>query len=124
MRIARWPGAFLMFVVMSVLAGLLVAVAVTPTVAVAGEGASGAAEFFEDLPSYLDIQTPQQLSTVYAKQGGKDVPIASFYAENRTDVTSSQIADSLKQAAIDTEDPRFRDEGGIDVVGTDRKSVV
>ncbi|WIB27322.1 transglycosylase domain-containing protein [Curtobacterium sp. MCSS17_015] len=123
MRIARRPGAFLMFVVMSVLAGLLVAVAVTPTVAVAGEGASGAAEFFEDLPSYLDIQTPQQLSTVYAKQGGKDVPIASFYAENRTDVTSSQIADTLKQAAIDTEDPRFRDEGGIDVVGTIRATI-
>jgi membrane peptidoglycan carboxypeptidase len=123
MRVVRWPGAFLMFIVMSVLAGLLVAVAVTPAVAVVGEGASGAAEFFEDLPSYLDIQTPQQVSTVYAKQAGKDVPIASFYAENRTNVKSSQIADTLKQAAIDTEDPRFRDEGGIDVVGTLRATV-
>lgn len=123
MRVARWPGAFLMFVVLSALAGLLVAVAVTPAVAVAGEGASGAASFFEDLPSYLDIQTPQQVSTVYAKQGGKDVPIASFYAENRTNVSSAQIADTLKQAAIDTEDPRFRDEGGVDVIGTIRATI-
>ncbi|PZE58052.1 penicillin-binding protein [Curtobacterium sp. MCPF17_001] len=123
MRIVRWPGALLMFIVMSVLAGLLVAVALTPAVAVAGEGTSGAAEFFEDLPSYLDIQTPQQVSTVYAKQGGHEVPIASFYAENRVNVTSDQIADSLKQAAIDTEDPRFHDEGGIDVVGTLRATI-
>lgn len=123
MRVVRWPGALLMFVVMSVLAGLLVAVAVTPAVAVAGEGASGAAEFFEDLPSYLDIQTPQQVSTVYAKQGGQEVPIASFYAENRTNVQSGQIADTLKQAAIDTEDPRFHTEGGIDVVGTLRATI-
>ncbi len=107
-----------MFVVMSVLAGMLVAVAVTPAVAVAGEGTSGAVAFFEDLPSYLDVQTPQQVSSVYATKGGKQVKIASFYAENRTNVTADQMADTLKQAAIDTEDPRYYDEGGIDVLGT------
>lgn len=107
-----------MFVVMSVLAGMLVAVAVTPAVAVAGESTSGAVAFFEDLPSYLDVQTPQQVSSVYATKGGKQVKIASFYAENRTNVTADQMADTLKQAAIDTEDPRYYDEGGIDVLGT------
>ncbi len=107
-----------MFVVLSVLAGMLVAVAVTPAVAVAGEGTSGAVAFFEDLPSYLEVRTPQQVSSVYATQGGKQVEIASFYAENRTNVTADQMADSLKQAAIDTEDPRYYDEGGIDVLGT------
>ncbi|PZO61626.1 MAG: penicillin-binding protein [Leifsonia xyli] len=118
MRVVRWPGALLMFVVMSVLAGMLVAVAVTPAVAVAGESTSGAVAFFEDLPSYLDVQTPQQVSSVYATKGGKQVKIASFYAENRTNVTADQMADTLKQAAIDTEDPRYYDEGGIDVLGT------
>ncbi|MEG8037336.1 transglycosylase domain-containing protein [Sphingomonas sp. LR61] len=118
MRVVRWPGALLMFVVMSVLAGMLVAVAVTPAVAVAGEGTSGAVAFFEDLPSYLDVQTPQQVSSVYATKGGKQVKIASFYAENRTNVAADQMADTLKQAAIDTEDPRYYDEGGIDVLGT------
>ncbi|MBT1608448.1 transglycosylase domain-containing protein [Curtobacterium flaccumfaciens] len=118
MRVVRWPGALLMFVVMSVLAGMLVAVAVTPAVAVAGEGTSGAVSFFEDLPTYLDVQTPQQVSSMYAEQGGKQVKIASFYAENRTNVTADQMADTLKQAAIDTEDPRYYDEGGIDVLGT------
>ncbi|MFB9648741.1 transglycosylase domain-containing protein [Curtobacterium pusillum] len=118
MRVVRWPGALLTFVAMSALAGMLVAVAVTPAVAVAGEGTSGAVAFFEDLPSYLDIQTPQQVSSVYATKGGQQVKIASFYAENRTNVASSAMAKTLKQAAIDTEDPRFYDEGGIDVVGT------
>ncbi|MGG7305772.1 transglycosylase domain-containing protein [Curtobacterium sp. AB451] len=118
MRVVRWPGALLTFVAMSALAGMLVAVAVTPAVAVAGEGTSGAVSFFEDLPSYLDIQTPQQVSSVYATKDGHQVKIASFYAENRTTVASDAMAKSLKQAAIDTEDPRFYDEGGIDVVGT------
>ncbi|OEI69220.1 hypothetical protein Cus16_1057 [Curtobacterium sp. ER1/6] len=108
------------FVAMSGLAGLLVAVAVTPAVAVAGEGTSGAVSLFEDLPSYLDIQTPQQVSSVWATKGGQQVKIASFYAENRTDVASSAMAETLKRAAIDTEDPRFEDEGGIDVLGTVR----
>ncbi|KQO62933.1 transglycosylase domain-containing protein [Curtobacterium sp. Leaf261] len=118
MRIVRWPGALLLFVVMSALAGVLVAVAVTPAVAISGQGVSGAAAFFEDLPSYLDVQAPQQVSTIYAKQDGQDVKIASFYAENRTSVQSDAMAKTVKQAAIDTEDPRFYDEGGIDVVGT------
>ncbi|WIE76490.1 transglycosylase domain-containing protein [Curtobacterium sp. MCSS17_007] len=118
MRAKRWTGALLTFVAMSGLAGLLVAVAVTPAVAVAGEGTSGAVSFFEDLPSYLEIQTPQQVSSVYATKGGQQVKIASFYAENRTDVASDQMAESLKRAAIDTEDPRFEAEGGIDVLGT------
>ncbi|MGN8050636.1 transglycosylase domain-containing protein [Curtobacterium sp. 22159] len=118
MRVVRWPGALLTFGAMSALAGMLVAVAVTPGVAVAGEGTSGAVAFFEDLPSYLDIQAPQQVSSVYATKGGQQVKIASFYAENRTNVASDAMAKTLKQAAIDTEDPRFYDEGGIDVVGT------
>jgi membrane peptidoglycan carboxypeptidase len=118
MRVVRWPGALLTFVALSALAGMLVAVAVTPGVAVAGEGTSGAVAFFEDLPSYLDIKTPQQVSSVYATKDGQQVKIASFYAENRTTVASNAMADTLKQAAIDTEDPRFLDEGGIDVVGT------
>ena len=123
MRAMRWPAALSTFVAMSGLAGLLVAVAVTPAVAVAGEGTSGAVSLFEDLPSYLDIQTPQQVSSVWATQGGRQVRIASFYAENRTTVASDQIAPTLEQAAIDTEDPRFRDEGGIDVIGTVRATI-
>ncbi|PCN49396.1 penicillin-binding protein [Curtobacterium sp. 'Ferrero'] len=118
MRVMRWPGALLMFVGLSALAGMLVTVAVTPAVAIAGEGASGAVSFFEDLPDYLDIQTPQQVSSVYATKDGQQVKIASFYAENRVNVTGAQMAKTLKEAAIDTEDPRFYDEGGIDVIGT------
>jgi membrane peptidoglycan carboxypeptidase len=119
----RLPVALLTFVAMSTIAGLLVAVAVTPAVAVAGEGTTSAVSFFEDLPSRLDIQTPQQVSSVFATQGGHPVKIASFYAENRTDVASSAMAESLKQAATDTEDPRFYHEGGVDVIGTLRASV-
>jgi membrane peptidoglycan carboxypeptidase len=120
MRVLRWPSSLLLFVVMAAIAGVLVAVTFTPGVAVAGQAVSGAASFFEDLPSYLQIETPQQVSTIYATKGGQEVPIASFYAENRTIVKSTDMAQSLKDAAVDTEDPRFYDEGGIDVIGTIR----
>jgi membrane peptidoglycan carboxypeptidase len=118
MRVIRWPVSFAMFVIMAVLAGALVAIAMTPAVAIAGQGVSGAAQFFEGLPSYLDIETPQQVSTVYATKGGQQIPIASFYAENRTNVKSSQMSKFVKQGAVATEDPRFYSEGGIDVIGT------
>jgi membrane peptidoglycan carboxypeptidase len=120
MRAIRWPVSLALFLVMAVLAGMLVAVAMTPAVAVAGQSVSGAAQFFEDLPSYLDIQKPQQVSTVWAKKGGQYVQIASFYSENRTDVQSDQMSKYLKEGAIDTEDPRFYSEGGIDLIGTIR----
>jgi membrane peptidoglycan carboxypeptidase len=118
MRVIRWPASLLLFVVMAAVAGVLIAVAITPGAAIAGQSISGAASFFEDLPSYLDVQTPQQASTIYAEKGGQEVAIASFYAENRTIVKSSDMATTLKQAAVDTEDPRFYDEGGIDLIGT------
>ncbi|WP_066515305.1 transglycosylase domain-containing protein [Curtobacterium ammoniigenes] len=120
MRVLRWPASLISFVIMAVLAGMLIAVAVTPAVAIAGQGVSSAAQFFEGLPSYLDIGSQQQVSTIYASKGGQQVPIASFYAENRTTVPSTQMSKYVKEGAVDTEDPRFYEEGGIDLLGTVR----
>jgi membrane peptidoglycan carboxypeptidase len=112
------------FVAISVCAGLLVAVATAPVAAAAGVSASGAVQFFEDLPSYLQVGTPQDASTLYAEDDGKQVPIATFYAEDRDVVQASDISDLLRDAAVDTEDPRYYSEGGVDVVGTVRAALV
>ncbi|GAA4265878.1 transglycosylase domain-containing protein [Frondihabitans peucedani] len=113
-------GALIGFVGLSVVAGLLAAMLVVPTLSVASEGVVTAADTFNALPSYLKITQPAQASSIYAKQGGHDVKIASFYVQNRTDVALKDISLSATRSAVDTEDPRFYKEGAIDVQGTVR----
>jgi membrane peptidoglycan carboxypeptidase len=105
---------------MSAVAGILVVSAVTPAVAVASLAVSDGTGMFDGLPDYLAPQALDQTTTFYASQGGKPVPIATFYAQNREDVPWDGIAQSVKDAAVATEDPRFYTEGGIDFVGTVR----
>ncbi|WP_460517498.1 transglycosylase domain-containing protein [Humibacter antri] len=105
---------------MSAVAGVLVVAAVTPAAAVTSLAVSDATNTFDGLPDYLALQPLDQTTTFYASKGGQEVPFATFYAQNRQDVSSSQIAQSVKDGAVDTEDPRFYSEGGIDVYGTIR----
>lgn len=111
-------GGLLGFVAMSAVAGLLVAAAVTPAVAVTGMAANNSIGVFEGLPEYLKIDPLATRSTMYATQGGKPVPIATFYSQNRIIDTWNQINQVTKDAAVSTEDPRFYSHGAIDVQGT------
>ncbi|MGA1813050.1 transglycosylase domain-containing protein [Frondihabitans sp. 4ASC-45] len=108
------------FAGLSLVAGLLCAVLAVPALVVASNTVTTGVDAFDSLPSYLEITPPAQASSLYAKDGSTNVKIASFYTENRTDVTADQIATAVKNAAVDTEDPRFYDEGAIDVAGTIR----
>lgn len=105
---------------MSVVAGLLVTAAVTPAIAVTGMAANNGIGAFEGLPEYLKIEKPAQNSTIYAKKNGKNVAIATFYDQNRVEVTWDGIGQNVKDAALSTEDPRFYEHGGIDIMGTIR----
>lgn len=116
-------GALGAFVGMSAIAGLLVALSVTPAVAVTGLAAQNTISAFNGLPSYLKIQPLDQTSTIYAQENGKPVPIAKFFAQNRQDLTWDQVASVVKQAAVDTEDPHFYTEGGVDLTGTIRATL-
>jgi membrane peptidoglycan carboxypeptidase len=113
-------GAFVGFLGMSVVAGLLVTAAVTPAIAVTGMAANDSIGVFEGLPEYLKIEGLAQNSTVYANQGGHPVPIATFYSQNRVEVPWNDIGQVLKDASVSTEDPRFYEHGGIDLMGTIR----
>jgi membrane peptidoglycan carboxypeptidase len=117
-------GAIGAFIGMSVVAGLLVTAAVTPAIAVTGMAANDGIGAFDGLPEYLDIGTLPQVSTVYAKSHGKDVPIATFYSQNRVEVGWDDISQVMKDATISTEDPRFYEHGGIDLQGTARAIVL
>ncbi|GAB3795837.1 transglycosylase domain-containing protein [Humibacter antri] len=112
------------FVGMSVVAGLLVTAAVTPAIAVTGMAANNGIGAFDGLPEYLQIGALPQVSTIYANQGGQPVPIATFYSQNRVEVGWNDISQTMKDATISTEDPRFYQHGGIDIEGTARAIVL
>jgi membrane peptidoglycan carboxypeptidase len=123
----RRPGAalsaFFGMLAIAVVAGVMVAVAVTPAIALTGTTAKNGLGLFEDLPADLAIAPLDQKTEIYAKDGDKDVLLASFYAQNREVVTWKQISQIAKNAAVAGEDVRFYDHGGIDPVGIVRATV-
>ncbi|GAA2043813.1 transglycosylase domain-containing protein [Agromyces tropicus] len=114
-------GGVLGFVGMSALAGVLVTAAVTPALAVTGMAANNSITMFENLPGYLDIGELSEKSSVLAKNGnGEWVELASFFDENREEVSWDYMSQYLKDAAVAGEDPRFYSHGGVDIQGTVR----
>jgi len=116
-------GAFVGFVGFSVLAGLLVTIGVTPAIAVAGVTTTSTIGVFESLPEYIEIGDLPQRNELYAYQGGKSVHFATVYDQNRQELQYDQISDQLKNAAIDGEDKRFWDHGGVDMTSLVRAGV-
>ncbi|MDO3697655.1 biosynthetic peptidoglycan transglycosylase, partial [Curtobacterium flaccumfaciens] len=116
-------GAFIGFVGFSALAGLLVTIGVTPAIAVAGVTTTSTIGVFESLPEYIEIGDLPQRNELYAYSGGKSVHFATVYDQNREELKFDQISDQLKNAAIDGEDKRFYDHGGVDMTSLIRAGV-
>lgn len=113
-------GLFVQFTLALLLAAVLCAAFVLPGLLGMGQAAAAGIQGFEQLPTNLTIAPFAQNSTIYAKKGGVDVPIASFYAQNRQDVAWANVSQTMKDATVAAEDPRFYAEGPIDVLGTVR----
>jgi membrane peptidoglycan carboxypeptidase len=100
----------------SAIAGLLVTVMVAPAIAVTGMTANNSIGVFQDLPDYIEISAQHQRNTFVAyAQDGTEVTIANYYDQNREEVSLDAIDEDLKWAAIDGEDRRFEEHGGVDV---------
>ena len=102
---------------MSAIAGVLVGVLVAPAAIAGTTVTKSGIESFNALPDYLKIEAPDQYTSFYATQNNQPVKIAQFYFQNRIDVPWDQVSQSVKDAAVATEDPRFYSEGGVDVLG-------
>lgn len=112
-------GALIGGVALSAAIALLVTVAVAPPLALAGVAAASTINDFDNLPDYLAIGPLSQKSNIYATQNdGTPVLLASFYDQNRVEVSTAQISQYAKDAAVAGEDPRFYEHGGIDLQGT------
>ncbi|HEY9310482.1 MAG TPA: transglycosylase domain-containing protein [Microbacterium sp.] len=115
-------GGLVGLVVLSAIAGLLVVAPLAPVLAISGHAASTAVSLFDGMPSYLAIDRLMLPTTIYARDpaSGQDVELTSFYDQNRVPVTFDQVAPVMYDAILASEDPRYYEHGGVDIVGTTR----
>ena len=107
-------------VVVSAIAGLLVAALALPAVGGLGITARNIAGGFLDMPSNLETPPPPQRSTIYDAEGGV---IAEIFDQNRELVELENVSDEMIDAILATEDARFYEHGGLDVSGTLRAAI-
>lgn len=112
--------ALVMFVAVSVLAGLLTAGLIVPFAAIGGSSATMVANSTDSLPADLETPPESMKSTVYLADGSV---LADFYEENRIVVSMDDIAPIMRVAQLSIEDHRFYEHGAIDVTGTLRAFV-
>ncbi|MGW4497033.1 penicillin-binding protein [Micromonospora sp. NPDC004336] len=103
------------------LAGVVVAAAAFPAVAMSGLAAKAGAETFGALPKELTVARAPQISYLYASDG--KTPLATMYDENRRDVKLADIAPVMQKAIIAAEDHDFYKHNGVDLNGIARAFV-
>jgi membrane peptidoglycan carboxypeptidase len=119
-RLGRAGGAvthLVLFVGVSVLAGVLAAGLVLPVLGSVGLAAKSSADGFENLPTELKTPPLPERSRILAADGSV---IANFYFENRVSVPLKEVSPLVRQALVAIEDSRFYQHGGIDLRGTMR----
>jgi len=110
------------FVMVSALAGVLIAGLTLPFVGSFGLSAKAASDHFEDLPSDFETPTLPQRTKILADDGSV---IAYTWGDfgNRVVVPMAQISPNMPHAIVAIEDIRYYQHGGIDIKGTLRALV-
>ncbi|MCI9130170.1 MAG: penicillin-binding protein [Eggerthellaceae bacterium] len=105
-------------IVLSVLAVILAVIAAFSFGAIAL-----ANSWLEDLPDYSETDkfATSSTSVVYASDG--ETVLAEFQLENREPVELDQVSQYVKDATVATEDERFYEHNGVDLMGTVRAMV-
>ena len=107
--------SLLMFVVVSVIGGLLAAGLVVPMASLVASGGVAAADSLKSLPAELETPPQAERSRLLNADGSV---LTYFYDENRIYRTLDKIAPIMRQAQVDIEDTRFYEHGAIDLYGT------
>ncbi|MEV0460562.1 transglycosylase domain-containing protein [Catellatospora methionotrophica] len=104
--------------VCGLLAGVVVAAAAFPAVALAGLAAIVGGDALGKLPDELIVKRSPQLSYLYAADG-KSL-LATMYDENRRDLPLADIPLIVRQAVLAAEDQKFYEHNGVDIKGIAR----
>ena len=105
-------------VVISLIAGLLTAVAVVPFVGGIGVATRAAFNGYESLPDHLTTPPLPQRTRIVASDGSI---IATIYEQNRVEVPLIDIAPVMRQAIVAVEDGRFYQHHGVDRAPTGQR---
>ena len=120
--LVQFATALLMFAVLSVLGGVLLAGLVLPVASVATDAASKSSDLFQDLPASLKATELPQQSNIYDSTGTH--LLATFFLQNRTIVPLEQISPWMQKATVAVEDKRFWQHNGVDGQGIFRAMYV
>ncbi|MDO4888624.1 MAG: transglycosylase domain-containing protein [Actinomycetaceae bacterium] len=94
--------------------GILMAGIAMPLFSTIGTTTNAVTSIFDEVPDDLGVSKPSE-HTVLVDSNGEE--IARFYAENRIVVSSGDISQHMKNAAVAIEDRRFYEHHGLDVQG-------
>ncbi|MFU8873909.1 penicillin-binding protein [Micromonospora sp. SL4-19] len=103
------------------LAGVVVAAAAFPAVAMSGLAAKAGAQTFGALPTELKVARAPQITYLLASDG--KTPLATMYDENRRDVKLKDVSLFMQKAIVAAEDHQFYKHNGVDFNGVARAFV-
>ena len=119
-RLGSLAASTVLFALVSVLAGVLVAGLFLPLTGLLDLGGRATATELTRLPAALQTSAPASRTRVLLADGET---LAYFYDENRIPVSLREIAPVMRQAQIAIEDHRFYQHGALDLKGTLRALV-
>src|SRR6478735_12486378 len=116
----RVTAHLLVMVAVAALLGVVVAGLAIPFAGVAGVGARNVARAMDNLPSELETAPLPQRTRLLDADGNT---IATFYDENRVNVSLDQVSPTMIKSIVSIEDSRFYEHGALDMKGTLRALV-
>lgn len=111
----------LMFVLVSVIGGVLLAGLFVPAAGIAGESSKAVAVSLNSLPEELKVGPPTEGSKVVMGDG--KTTLTTFFDQFRKNVTLDEVAPIMRAAQVGIEDDRFYEHGALDIKGTLRALV-
>ncbi|WP_246360401.1 transglycosylase domain-containing protein, partial [Nocardioides massiliensis] len=95
--------------------GVLVAGLALPFAGVAGLSARTVARQIDNLPAELEAEPLPERTRVLDSEGKL---LATFYDENRVNISLDKVAPIMREAIVAIEDDRFYEHGALDIKGT------
>ena len=126
-RFSPKAGSWIGLGATSALAGVMVAVMLTPVMAIGGVTLKNTIGVFDALPDFIELDQLAQKNEIYVQNDSNPEngykKIADVYWQNRQEVGWEDVSQYLKDAAVAGEDRRFYEHRGVDIQGVIRAAI-